>query len=225
MNSTIGVLVLLMLAGTIAALLLGFSAGAHSGGMSLLDLGALPAMAGMRLLAGLGVALAVVMAVWFTVSNKIAAPVRELAMFSQKIAGGDYKQRFEVIRDDDFGVIAKNLNVAAENASRAVFNQQAQENLQRSVTEFLTIVSQVAKGDLTLRGKVTNDALGNIVDSVNYMLDNFARCSSGCARPPATSAAAPARSCCRPKKWPTAPPSRTRKSPIPHRRWKSLRFR
>ena len=175
LNSTIGVLVLLMLAGTIAALLLGFSAGARSGGISLLDLGALPAVAGMRLLAGLGVALAVVMAVWFTVSNKIAAPVRELAEFSEKIAGGDYKQRFEVTRDDDFGVIAKNLNVAAENASRAVFNQQAQDNLQRSVTEFLTIVSQVAKGDLTLRGKVTNDALGNIVDSVNYMLDNFAK--------------------------------------------------
>ncbi len=126
-------------------------------------------------LAGLGVALAVVMAVWFTVSNKIAAPVRALAEFSEKIAGGDYKQRFEVTRDDDFGVIAKNLNAAAENASRAVFNQQAQDNLQRSVTEFLTIVSQVAKGDLTLRGKVTNDALGNIVDSVNYMLDNFAK--------------------------------------------------
>jgi twitching motility protein PilJ len=175
LNSTIGVLVLLMLAGTIAALLLGFSAGERSGGVSVLDLAALPAMAGMRLLAGLGVALAVVMAVWFTVSNKIAAPVRELAVFSEKIAGGDYKQRFENVRDDDFGVIAKNLNVAAENAARAVFNQQAQENLQRSVTEFLIIVSQVAKGDLTLRGKVTNDALGNIVDSVNYMLDNFTK--------------------------------------------------
>lgn len=225
LNSTIGVLVLLMLAGTLAALLLGFTAGARSGGVALMDLGALPAVAGMRLLAGLGVALAVVMAVWFTVSNKIAAPVRALAEFSEKIAGGDYKQRFEVTRDDDFGVIAKNLNAAAENASRAVFNQQAQDNLQRSVTEFLTIVSQVAKGDLTLRGKVTNDALGNIVDSVNYMLDNFAKVLSGCARPPATSAAAPARSVCQPKKWPTAPPSRTRKLPIPRRPWKSLRFR
>ena len=175
LNSTIGVLVLLMLAGTIAALLLGFSAGERSGGVSVLDLAGLPAMAGMRLLAGLGVALAVVMAVWFTVSNKIAAPVRELAVFSEKIAGGDYKQRFENVRDDDFGVIAKNLNVAAENAARAVFNQQAQQYLQRSATEFLTIVSQVAKGDLTLRGKVTNDALGSIVDSVNYMLDNFTK--------------------------------------------------
>jgi methyl-accepting chemotaxis protein len=43
------------------------------------------------------------------------------------------------------------------------------------VTEFLTIVSQIARGDLTLRGRVSNDALGNVVDSVNYMLDNFAK--------------------------------------------------
>jgi twitching motility protein PilJ len=31
----------------------------------------------------------------------------------------------------------------------------------------------VARGDLTLRGKVTNDALGNVADSINLMLDNF----------------------------------------------------
>jgi twitching motility protein PilJ len=31
----------------------------------------------------------------------------------------------------------------------------------------------VARGDLTLRGKVTNDALGNVADSINFMLDNF----------------------------------------------------
>jgi twitching motility protein PilJ len=58
---------------------------------------------------------------------------------------------------------------------RSTRDQAAQESLQRSVTEFLTIVSQIARGDLTLRGKVTNDALGNVVDSVNYMLDNFSK--------------------------------------------------
>jgi len=56
-----------------------------------------------------------------------------------------------------------------------MFNQEAQESLQKSVTEFLTITSQIARGDLTLRGRVTSDALGNVVDSVNYMLDNFCK--------------------------------------------------
>ena len=39
----------------------------------------------------------------------------------------------------------------------------------------LNIINQVARGDLTMRGKVTNDALGNVADSVNYMLDNFTK--------------------------------------------------
>ncbi|MGA2988890.1 MAG: methyl-accepting chemotaxis protein [Candidatus Korobacteraceae bacterium] len=175
LNTTILALVFLMLAGMAGALLLGYSAGANSGGLSLLEISALPATAGMRLLIGAAVALLVVMAVWFTLSNKISSPVRALSSFSEKLAGGDYKQRVEITAENDFGAIAMNLNLAVENAARAIFNQEAQENLQRSVTEFLTIVSQVAKGDLTLRGKVTNDTLGNVVDSVNYMLDNFTK--------------------------------------------------
>ncbi len=175
LNSTIFALVFLLVAGMVGVLLLGYSAGANSGGLSLLEISAIPAMAGMRLLAGAAVALLAVMVIWFTLSNKISAPVRALTGFSEKLAGGDYKQRVEIKADNDFSTIAMNLNLAAENAAHAITNQEAQENLQRSVTEFLTIVSQIAKGDLTLRGKVTNDTLGNVVDSVNYMLDNFTR--------------------------------------------------
>ena len=175
LNSTIGALAFLMLVGMVAALVLGFFAGANSRGLALFDLAALPVAASMRLLAGLGVGIFIVMAVWFTLINKIGTPIRDLSTFAQRMAGGDYKQRVQIDSEDEFGVIARNLNVAAENASRALTNQEVQENLQRSVTEFLTIVSQVAKGDLSLRGKVTNDALGNVVDSVNYMLDNFVK--------------------------------------------------
>ncbi len=54
-------------------------------------------------------------------------------------------------------------------------NQQAQDSLQRGITDLLNTINQVARGDLTIRGKVTNDALGNVVDSVNFMLDNFTK--------------------------------------------------
>ena len=59
--------------------------------------------------------------------------------------------------------------------AHAVTNQQAQDSLQRSITDLLNTINQVARGDLTIRGKVTNDALGNVVDSVNFMLDNFTK--------------------------------------------------
>jgi methyl-accepting chemotaxis protein len=107
--------------------------------------------------------------------SAIVKPVQKLTDFAEKLASGDYKSKAEIETSDDFGYIAENLNRSMEKAARAVANQDAQEGLQRSVTEFLTIVSQIARGDLTLRGKVTNDALGNVVDSVNYMLDNFTR--------------------------------------------------
>ena len=109
------------------------------------------------------------------IGNRVLVPVKRLSDFAERFAQGDYRTRATVDSADDFGFIAEKLNRAADSSSRAVFNQEAQENLQRSVTEFLTIVSQIARGDLTLRGKVTNDALGNVVDSVNYMLDNFAK--------------------------------------------------
>ena len=54
-------------------------------------------------------------------------------------------------------------------------NQQAQDSLQRSITDLLNTINQVARGDLTIRGKVSKDALGNVVDSVNFMLDNFTK--------------------------------------------------
>lgn len=174
-NSTIGMLVVINFIALFAVLVLAYGAGAKSNGFSLMDFGALPGAAGLRLLGAVAVALLVGLAVWFVLSNKVAGPVAKVADFSERFGAGDYKVRMDVDSEDDFGFIASNMNRAGEQVSKAVFNQEAQENLQRSVTDFLTIVSQIARGDLTLRGKVTNDALGNVVDSVNYMLDNFTK--------------------------------------------------
>ena len=121
------------------------------------------------------VALGVAFIVVTVLANRVIAPVKQLTEFSEKLAAGDYKAKADVDSQDDFALIAENFNATSDKVSRAVNNQEAQESLQKSVTEFLTIVSQIARGDLTLRGKVTNDALGNVVDSVNYMLDNFTR--------------------------------------------------
>src|SRR6266481_6040442 len=126
-------------------------------------------------LAGAFLCLVASLITWIVLANKVVAPVKQLADFSEKLSRGDFRAKMEVDSADDFGFIAENLNRAAESSSRAMFNQEAQESLQKSVTEFLTIVSQIARGDLTLRGRVTNDALGNVVDSVNYMLDNFCK--------------------------------------------------
>ena len=51
--------------------------------------------------------------------------------------------------------------------------REAEENLERSLHDFLNIVSQVSAGDLTKRGSEGADTLGSVVQSVNQMLDHF----------------------------------------------------
>jgi methyl-accepting chemotaxis protein len=174
LNSTIWMVVGANAVALFAVLLLAYSAGQHAGGVGITDAPSV-GTAGAKLLVALCVCIGAVLFTIFRMDNRVLAPVKRLAEFAERFAQGDYRARAAVDSADDFGFIAENLNRAAESSSRAIFNQETQENLQKSVTEFLTIVSQIARGDLTLRGRVTNDALGNVVDSVNYMLDNFVK--------------------------------------------------
>jgi methyl-accepting chemotaxis protein len=156
---------------------LAYSAGARSGPQGLPITSAMQAQGSTPLLLLIAFVAAIGMSLilFIVFGNRVIKPVKELTDFSEKLAAGDYKAKAQIDSDDDFSAIATAFNQTSEKVSRAVLNQEAQESLQRSVTDFLTIVSQIGRGDLTLRGKVTNDALGNVVDSVNYMLDNFTR--------------------------------------------------
>jgi methyl-accepting chemotaxis protein len=121
------------------------------------------------------VALGVSIFLAWRLGSAILSPVGELAEFSERLAAGDGKARADVSSNDEFGYIAENLNRAVAKVSKASSNQEANESLQRSITDLLAVINQIARGDLTLRGKVTNDALGNVADSINYMLDNFTK--------------------------------------------------
>jgi twitching motility protein PilJ len=175
LNQAIWTLGAVNAAALLAVLYFAYSAGAHANGLGIGDAMSAPGETPKLFLAAVLVGLSAAMFVLFRLSNKIAKPVNELVNYSQKFANGEYNSRPHIEGDDDFSVIAENFTRSSERISRAVHNHEAQEALQKSVTDFLTVVSQIARGDLTLRGRVTNDALGNVVDSVNYMLDNFAK--------------------------------------------------
>jgi len=163
--------------GLVLFLVLGFaySAGRQSGGLSIFEFGSLPSGASGALLLALLLALGMAGFLAWRLTSKLLTPVQELAQFSERIAAGDPRARVEVNTGDELGYIAENLNRAVAKVSKATSNQDANDALQRSITELLTVINQVARGDLTLRGKVTNDALGNVADSINYMLDNFTK--------------------------------------------------
>ena len=173
LNSTI--IGLVTINGLILALVLvlAYMAGSKSAGKPLTAIGEMSSDVLLMLLGAVGLLIVGSIFVLFRLSNKVSEPVKSLVHYAEQLGAGDYRARLEEGTNDDFGYIAVQLNQATEKAAKALLDDEQQRGLQRSITEFLTIVSQIARGDLTLRGNVTSDALGNVVDSVNYMLDNF----------------------------------------------------
>jgi methyl-accepting chemotaxis protein len=175
LSSTIWTLVVfngIVLAAVVA---LAYNAGHQAGNASILDFAALPSGAVGSVALAVGLALLMTIILAWRLGGSLLSPVSELAKFSERLAVGDPKARVEVTSTNELGYIADNLNRAVAKVSKASSNQESSDALQRSITELLTVINQVARGDLSLRGKVTNDALGNVADSVNYMLDNFTK--------------------------------------------------
>jgi methyl-accepting chemotaxis protein len=176
LRSTVWTVVIVQFAAMLFLFVAGFFAGSWTkGAVNNLEVGNYPSQTGLWVVASLVVILGAALLLFGQLGSRFVNPAERLAEYSERVAAGDYRSKADLDSNDDFGYIAENFNRAGEKVGRAMANQEAQESLQRSVTEFLTIVSQIARGDLTLRGKVTNDALGNVVDSVNYMLDNFTK--------------------------------------------------
>src|SRR5258708_31352603 len=171
LSSTIWLLVIWTSIALFAVLGLAYEGCLHSGGVFVFQ-GGITA-AGPELLLAAAVALCTALGLLLTLPRRVLGPLGALSAFSERFAAGDQRAKAEVSANDEFGVIAENLNRTVARVSKAYGNQEAQDSLQRSITDLLNLINQVARGDLTLRGKVTNDALGNVADSINLMLDNF----------------------------------------------------
>ncbi len=175
LSSTIWTLILWDVAALGGVLGLAFHAGALANGQSLANFGALPSGASSSLLCAAGLTIATFLLHVILLPKRVIAPLTELTSFSEKLAAGDARAKAEITSTDEFGLIAENLNRSAAKVARSSVSQEASESLQRSITDLLNLINQVSRGDLTMRGKVTNDALGNVTDSVNLMLDNFTK--------------------------------------------------
>ncbi len=171
LSSAVWLLVLWTSVALFGVLGLAYYAGIHSGA----DAASSGANASGALFGAAALAIFASVSVVWVLSKRVLKPVDELAKFSERIVAGDSRARAEIESGDEFEFIAENFNRSAAKVAHAITNQQAQESLQRSITDLLTTIKEVARGDLTIRGKVTNDALGNVVDSVNFMLDNFTK--------------------------------------------------
>ncbi len=115
--------------------------------------------------------------VTFLVVRAITARLSTLERGARSLREGQMDLRIPVGGSDEIGSVANTLN-ASISQLKGLLNEQNLERqrgvkLQENVSEFLTVAMDIAGGDLTKKGAVTDDALGNVVDAINIMTDEF----------------------------------------------------
>ncbi|GGJ69807.1 methyl-accepting chemotaxis protein [Deinococcus aquiradiocola] len=116
-------------------------------------------------------------ALLFLIARAITRPLGQLADASTRLAGGDLNASVPVTTRDEVGTVSGAFNSAvAQLRENEVRNEQARveaQQLQQNIGQFLDVTMDIAEGDLTKRGRVTEDVLGNVVDSINLMTEEL----------------------------------------------------
>ena len=133
LSSTIWGLVFFVGLALFGVLGLAYYAGAHSAAGA--ESGSIPGGANGALLGAGALALIGAISLVVVLTKRVLTPVQELAKFSERVVSGDVRARVEVESSDEFGFIAENFSRSAAKVAHAVTNQQAQESLQRSITD------------------------------------------------------------------------------------------
>jgi twitching motility protein PilJ len=113
--------------------------------------------------------------VW--ISRLINQPVRELSQAAQRLRNRDYNVKVQVRSRDELGLLGQSFNEMVKQLAAHAEEREAESRrnleLQNNVTRFLDVVTDISQGDLTKRGEVTADVLGNVVDSVNVLAEEL----------------------------------------------------
>jgi twitching motility protein PilJ len=128
-------------------------------------------------LLGLFVLLILVLLFTFFTIRSITRPLGEMSQVAEKFGSGDLSQVMPVRSRDEIG----QLGVAFNNSVvqlRDFVEAQRQEalrskQLQENIGEFLNVAMDISGGDLTKKGKVSEDVLGNVVDAINLMTEEI----------------------------------------------------
>jgi methyl-accepting chemotaxis protein len=110
-------------------------------------------------------------------ARRITRPVTQLVEAAQRVGEGDLSETVAVTSRDEIGELARTFNntigrlrAQVQTESERDEERQRREDLQESIIKFLDVAMEVSQGDLTKRGEVTSDVLGNVVDAINVMV-------------------------------------------------------
>jgi len=114
-------------------------------------------------------------------ADRIVRPVTQLVQAAQRVGQGDLSDTVPVRSRDEIGALGQAFNEAivrlrsqVQTESERDDERRRREELQENIIKFLDTAMEVSQGDLTKRGEVTSDVLGNVVDAINLMVAEIA---------------------------------------------------
>ncbi len=114
-------------------------------------------------------------------ARRITRPVNALMAGAERVGRGDLSQLVPVTSRDEIGQMAHTFNESIVRLRALVQTEtdrdeerRKREDLQQNIIKFLDTAVEIGKGDLTRRGEVTWDVLGNVVDAINLMVEEIA---------------------------------------------------
>lgn len=117
----------------------------------------------------------------YLVARRTVEPVDALVRVAERVGDGDLSQLAEVRSGDEIGFLADTFNQAIVRLRGLIDTlelerdtvQQQNDRLQTNIRDFQRVATQIARGDLTLRGQVTEGVLGNVVDAINLVVEEL----------------------------------------------------
>jgi len=114
-------------------------------------------------------------AIGYYLARYIARNIVHVADVAEQAAAGNLQARAKLESDDEVGHMAKAFNSMLDRITALVSTEEERDLMQKRLMQFLVLVSDVGKGDLTKRGEVTADMFGNLADGFNLMIQRFAQ--------------------------------------------------
>jgi twitching motility protein PilJ len=111
----------------------------------------------------------------YALARSFSRSVSHIADVAQEAAAGRLEARAEIVSTDELGQMALAFNTMLDRITALVQTEGERDQMQKRLMDFLILVSEVSKGDLTKRGDVTADMFGNLADAFNLMLDRFGK--------------------------------------------------
>jgi methyl-accepting chemotaxis protein len=135
------------------------------------------AASGRRLLLVFGGVAALAVLLGALLARRITRPIARLVEVAQRVGEGDLSETVTVASHDEIGELAHTFNHAIVRLRAQVQTEaerdeerKRREDLQENIIRFLDVAMEVSQGDLSRRGEVTSDVLGNVVDAINLMV-------------------------------------------------------